>query len=95
MLTYKYSEAGDTCPLCKRSAICTLQDNNNRKYVRCKYCVEFLITCVAEQILVQQPTTFLEQYSIQAKRSNNEKLFFIKSPLPGSNELVHCEFRKR
>ena len=95
MPTFKYSEAGDTCPLCKRSAICTLRDDNNQKHVRCEYCVEFVITCRAEEILVQQPATILEQYSNQSKRSNNEKLFFIKGPLPDSNELVHIEFRKR
>lgn len=95
MHIFTYTEVGSTCPLCKQPAACTLRDRKNQKHVRCDHCGEFVITCVAEQILSPYPATFREQYSAQAKRSYSERLFFIKRPLTGSNEMVHVEFLPR
>lgn len=94
MHTFTYTEAGNICPLCKGSAICTLRDDNNQKYVRCDNCNEFIITCVAEQILSQYPVTFLKQYSTQSKKSNDERLLIIKGPLMNSREVVHIEWKR-
>jgi len=95
MDTFSYTEAGNVCPLCKRPAICTLYDGGNHKYVRCENCNEFLITCVAEQILSPQPATFLAQYSALSKKSNDEQLLLIKSPSADSKELVHVKWKSR
>ena len=95
MSNFTYSEAGNTCPLCKRLAICKLRDYDVHKHVRCDKCVEFVISCPAEECLASQPTAYLEQLSTQARCSNDETLFFITRSLPNSEKLVHWEFRTR
>ena len=95
MRNFTYSAAGNICPLCKRLATCTLCDYDAQKHVRCDQCVEFVITCPAEERLASMPTAYLEQLSMRARQSNDERLFFITRPLPNSEELVHCEFRPR
>lgn len=95
MHTFTYAEAGNICPLCKHPAKCTLHDDNNQKYVRCDNCNEFVITCIAEQLLSPYPVAFLEQYSAQSKKSNGERLLLIKRPLVNSREVVHMEWELR
>lgn len=95
MNTFRYTEVGDICPLRKRTAICALHDDNVQKHVRCDNCIEFVITCCAEEILSQYPGAFLEQFIAQARQSNDESLLFIKRPRPSSNETVHVEFKPR
>lgn len=88
MIEFTYTEAGNSCPLCRHPAVCSLHDGNNLKYVRCDNCNEFLITCIAEQILSSYPVTSLQQYSVLSKKSNDEQLLLIKRPLPNSKEVV-------
>lgn len=95
MPMFVYTEAGNICPLCKRSAICTLHDCNVQKHVRCDNCMEFLITHPAEEILSQYPVAFLEQYAAIAKQSNDERLLFLQRPLVNSSETVHVGWIQR
>lgn len=95
MNTFVFAEAGNICPLCKRTAICALHDGGVQKHVRCDNCIEFVITCPAEEILSQYPSAFLEQYVAQAKQSNDERLLLIQRPSANSNETVHVKFIQR
>lgn len=68
------------CPLCSGYAAFRFIDYENRKHLRCKNCVEFVISVRAEKKLLNSVPQWRLQYSEMAKKSDEKQIFVITIP---------------
>lgn len=84
------------CPLCLAPAEYQLIDYDERKYFRCKNCVEFVISRPAEKRLAESIPRWRTQFSEQAKKSDDERILHITiPPVQKQEELAIRRFKAK